>query len=142
MCATAQTIVGRISGTIKDASGAVIPGATVTVTNAATNLVRTATTDADGFYTVTNLPVGTYLIAAESQGFKRAEQSGVALAANARLTIDIALEPGQVSETVQVSTGMGETVNTTSGEVARVIDSQQVQNLALNGATPARRSTS
>jgi hypothetical protein len=133
MCATAQTIVGRISGTIKDASGAVIPGATVIVTNAATNLARTATTDADGFYTLTNLPVGTYLIAAESQGFKRAEQSGVALAADARLTIDIALEPGQVSETVQVSTGMGETVNTTSGEVARVIDSQQVQNLALNG---------
>ncbi|MDT5159134.1 MAG: hypothetical protein QOH51_3491 [Acidobacteriota bacterium] len=133
MGASAQTSVGRISGTIKDASGAVVPGSTVTVTNAATNLLRTATTDADGFYTVTNLPVGTYVVAAESSGFKRAEQAGVALAADARLTIDLALEPGQVSETVQVSTAMGETVNTTSGEVARVVDSQQVQNLALNG---------
>src|SRR5947209_6352026 len=89
--ANAQTIVGRISGTIKDASGAVVPGSTVTVTNAATNLVRTATTDADGFYTVTNLPVGTYAISAESSGFKKAELSGVALAADARLTIDLAL---------------------------------------------------
>ncbi len=131
--ASAQTIVGRISGTISDASGAVVPGATVTVTNTATNLVRTATTDADGFYTVTNLPVGTYSVTAESQGFKRAEQRGVALTADARLTVDLGLEPGQVTETVQVSTALGETVNTTSGEVARVVDSQQVQNLALNG---------
>jgi len=129
----AQTSVGRVSGTVTDASGAVVPGASVTVTNAATNLVRTATTDADGFYTVTNLPVGTYAVSAESQGFKRAEQRGVALTADARLTVDMALEPGQVTETVQVSTALGETVNTTSGEVARVIDSQQVQNLALNG---------
>ncbi len=129
----AQTNVGRLSGTITDATGAVVTGASVTVTNAATNLVRTATTDADGFYTVTNLPVGTYVVAAESQGFKRAEQRGVALTADARLTVDMALEPGQVTETVQVSTALGETVNTTSGEVARVIDSQQVQNLALNG---------
>ena len=131
--ASAQTVVGRVSGTVRDASGAVVPGANVTVTNAATNLVRTATTDADGFYTVTNLPVGTYVVAAESQGFKRAEQTGVALTADARLTVDISLEPGQVTETVQVSTALGETVNNTSGEVARVIDSQQVQNLALNG---------
>jgi hypothetical protein len=131
--ASAQTVVGRVSGTVSDASGAVVPGAAVTVTNAATNLVRTAATDADGFYTVTNLPVGTYAVTAESQGFKRAEQRGVALTADARLTIDLALEPGQVTETVQVSTALGETVNNTSGEVARVIDSQQVQNLALNG---------
>ena len=131
--ARAQTVVGRISGTVTDATGAVVPGASVTATNSATNLVRTATADADGFYTVTNLPVGTYVVAAESQGFKRAEQRGVALTADARLTIDMALEPGQVTETVQVSTALGETVNNTSGEVARVIDSQQVQNLALNG---------
>ena len=63
--AVAQTIVGRISGTVKDATGAVVPGAAVTVTNSATNLVRTATTDEDGFYTVTNLPVGTYSVLAE-----------------------------------------------------------------------------
>ncbi|HWS90645.1 MAG TPA: carboxypeptidase regulatory-like domain-containing protein [Pyrinomonadaceae bacterium] len=131
--ASAQTVVGRISGTVTDSAGASVPGATVTVTNAATNLVRTAVADADGFYTVTNLPVGTYVVAAESQGFKRAEQRGVALTADARLTVDVALEPGQVTETVQVSTALGETVNNTSGEVARVIDSQQVQNLALNG---------
>ena len=55
--AQGQTIFGRISGTVTDSSGAVVPNAAVTITNSATNLVRTATTDDGGFYTVTNLPV-------------------------------------------------------------------------------------
>src|SRR5882672_8621953 len=129
----AQTVVGRISGTVRDASGAVVPNTTVTATNAATNLARSGITDGDGFYTVTNLPAGIYTVTAEQTNFKKAVQEGVSVTADARLTIDIALEAGQVSEMVQVVTTAGETVNTTSGEVARVIDKQQVQNLALNG---------
>ncbi len=129
----AQTVVGRISGTVTDSSGAVIPNATVTVRNNATNLERTAVTDGEGFYTVTNLPVGSYTIAVEQKGFKKSVQTDNVLAADTRLTVNIALEPGAVSETVEVSTAAGETVNTTSGEVARVVDKRQVQNLALNG---------
>ena len=128
-----QTIFGRISGTVKDSNGGAVPNATVTITNAATNLVRTATTDEDGFYTATNLPVGTYTILVARDGFKRAQQTGVVLAADGRLTQDMTLEVGQVTETVEVSSGVGETVNTTSGEIARVVDQRQVQNLALNG---------
>ncbi len=128
-----QTNFGRISGSVKDANGAGIPNANVTITNTATNSARTVVTDGDGFYTATNLPVGAYVIAAVANGFKKAEQAGLALAADSRLTVDLALEPGQVTETVQVTTAVGETVNTTSGEVARVVDQRQVQNLALNG---------
>src|SRR5713226_8911221 len=128
-----QTVFGRISGTVKDSNGAAIPNATVTITNLATNLVRTAATDGDGFYTVTNLPAGTYSVAAVGAGFKKASQLGITVVADARLTVDVTLEPGQVTETVQVSTVAGETVNTTSGEVGRLIDQRQVQNLALNG---------
>jgi Carboxypeptidase regulatory-like domain len=128
-----QTNFGRISGSVKDSNGAAIPNANVTITNQATNLVRTATADSEGFYTATNLPVGTYSVAAVQNGFKHATQSGVAVTADARLTVDIMLEPGQVTETVQISSVAGETVNTTSGEVARVVDKRQVQNLALNG---------
>src|SRR2546423_4900730 len=128
-----QTIFGRVSGTVKDSSGGAVPHATVTITNAATNLPRTLTTDEDGFYTATNLPVGTYTILVARDGFKKAEQAGVVEAADARLTQDLTLAVGQVTETVQVSTSVGETVNTTSGEVARVVDQRQVQNLALNG---------
>lgn len=128
-----QTNSGRVSGSVKDSNGGAIPNAQVTITNTATNSARTVVTDGDGFYTATNLPAGTYTIAAVGNGFKKAEQSGITLAADARLTLDLALEPGQVTETVQVSTAVGETVNTTSGEVARVVDQRQVQNLALNG---------
>jgi len=128
-----QTNFGRISGSVKDSNGAAIPNASVTITNQATNLVRTATADSEGFYTATNLPVGSYSVAAVQNGFKHATQSGVAVTADARLTVDITLEPGQVTETVQISSVAGETVNTTSGEVARVVDKRQVQNLALNG---------
>ena len=129
-----QTIVGRISGTVKDSSGGVVPNAMVTVTNKANNLVRTATTDEGGFYTVTTLPVGNYSVMVEQKGFKKSVQGDNVLAADARLTVDITLELGDVSETVQVAAdSAGETVNTTSGEVARVVDKRQVQNLALNG---------
>ena len=128
-----QTIFGRISGTVKDTAGAAIPNTTVTVTNPANNLTRTATTDDDGFYTVTNLPVGSYSVEAERTGFKKAAQSGISVVADARLTVDVTLEAGQVTETVQVTSIAGETVNTTSGEVGRLVDQRQVQNLALNG---------
>jgi hypothetical protein len=128
-----QTVFGRISGTVSDSSGAVIPNAAVTVTNIATNAMRTAVTDDSGFYTVTNLPVGTYTVTVERTGFKKANQTGNVLTADQRLTVNIDLEAGNVTETVEVSTVAGETVNTTSGEVARVVDSRQVQNLALNG---------
>jgi hypothetical protein len=131
--ASGQATSGRISGTVTDSSGAVIPNAAVTVTNSATNLVRTTQTDDSGFYTVTNLPVGTYSVQVERTGFKKANQTDNALAADTRLTINVALEAGAVSETVEVSTAAGETVNTTSGEVARIVDRRQVQNLALNG---------
>ncbi len=131
--AIAQTIVGRISGTVTDTSGAVVVNAAVTATNTATNLSRTAMSDSSGFYTLTNLPAGNYTVTAEQTNFKKAVQEGVSLTADGRLTVDISLEAGAVTESVQITTSLGETVNTTSGEVARVIDSQQVTNLALNG---------
>ena len=66
-CHTAfgQTVFGRISGTVTDSSGAVVPNATVTIHNNATNSERTTVTDGEGFYTVTNLPVGSYTISVE-----------------------------------------------------------------------------
>ena len=131
--AAAQTSFGRISGTVTDSTGASVPSATVTVTDPSRNLLRTATTDSSGFYTVTNLPVGTYDVLVEMTNFKKSIKPGNALSADSRLTVDFTIEAGQISETVQVEPTSGETVNTTSGEVGKVIDNQQVSNLALNG---------
>lgn len=128
-----QTVVGRISGTVQDSNGASVPNASIKVINNATNSERTVTSDENGFYTITNLPAGTYTIEAEQKGYKKALVSGQNVTADARLTVDLRLEAGEVSETVEIVATSGETVNTTSGEVARVVDRQQVQNLALNG---------
>lgn len=129
----AQTVVGRISGTVQDANGAGVPNASVKVINTANNSERTVTSDENGFYTITNLPVAVYRMEAEAKGYKKALVSGQSVTADARLTVDMKLEVGEVSETVEIVGAAGETVNTTSGEVSRVIDQQQVQNLALNG---------
>src|SRR5215813_6130816 len=131
--AFAQTITGRISGTVTDASGGAVTGAAVKVTNVGTDISRTAMTDPNGFYVVTNLPVGDYAVLVEKQGFKKSNKTGYTLVADGRLTVDFALETGAVSETIEVTASVGETVNSVSGEVSRVIDQSQVQELALNG---------
>lgn len=127
-----QTLVGQISGIIRDGSGGVVPGVAVVVVNDDTGASREAITDGGGFYVVTNLAVGPYTVRAELPGFKRGVKSGNQLVSDGRLTVDFRLEPGAVSETVEVVARIGEGVNTTSGEVARVIDREQVENLALN----------
>jgi len=129
----AQTTTGRISGTVTDPAGAAVPGATVTVTDPSTSFSRSAMTDDGGFYTVTNIPVGTYTVTVEKASFKKSFRNGNVVSADTRITVDFALEVGQVAEVVEVTQTSGETVNTTSGEVAKTIDSQQVSNLALNG---------
>src|SRR5262245_51341253 len=73
--ALAQTITGRISGTVTDSNGAAVPGVTVKIINEATQQVRNATADPNGFYVATNLPVGNYSVTVEHQGFKKATKT-------------------------------------------------------------------
>lgn len=129
----AQNITGSISGTVTDTNGATIPGATVKITHEATQQTRTTMSDPNGFYVATNMPIGNYVVTVEQRGFKRTSKSGYKLVADGRLTVDVTLEAGAVTETVEVTASTGETVNSTTGEVARVIDQAQVQDLALNG---------
>jgi hypothetical protein len=131
--ALAQAVTGRISGTVVDGSGAAVPGASVKITNTNTDISRTVMTDPNGFYVATSLAVGNYSVTVERQGFKRSTKTGYNLGADNRLTVDFSLETGNLSESVEIVATTGETVNTTSGEVARVVDQKQVQELALNG---------
>jgi hypothetical protein len=130
--AGAQSIVGQVSGTVEDASGATVPGVTVTVTHEATGLARVAATDSRGSYQFTHLPLGRYTVAAELPGFKKVVKSGYQLEADGRITVNFTLEIGQQSEVVEVESKVGETVNTVSGEIARVIDRQQLEDVPLN----------
>jgi hypothetical protein len=129
----AQTSFGQIAGTVTDNAGAVVPGANITVTNLDTKAVRTAKSDDSGYYILTNLPIGNYTVELSAPGFRGEKRSGIVITADAHVSADFSVQIGTATESVTVSAVAGETLNTTSGEVARVIDSKQVENLALNG---------
>jgi hypothetical protein len=129
--AVAQDIFGRIAGTITDSSGGVVPNIKVTITNEATQVSRTVTTDKSGYFVAEALQAGTYTVSAEQSGFRAVHKEGNNLTAGGRLTVDLSLQVGAVMETVTIN-AVGDTVNTTSGEISTTITQQQVQNLALN----------
>ena len=131
--ALAQTSFGQISGNITDSTGAVIPGATLTITEQNTHVVRTFTADTNGYYVATNLPIGTYTVTVAHPGFNTAEQKDVVIVADAKITANFTLSVGTATESVQVTASTVESLNATSGEVSRTIDTKQVENLALNG---------
>src|SRR5262245_18840128 len=121
----AQATTGRISGTVKDQSGGVLPGVTVTASERQTGFSRNAVTDGEGSYVFVNLPLGDYSVSAELSGFRKAVRSGYVLDADARLTADFELAVGELNEAVLV-VAHSETVNLTSGEIAHVVDRDQV----------------
>jgi Carboxypeptidase regulatory-like domain len=101
--AAAQLDRSRVSGTIKDSSGGIVPGATVTAINLQTQAQSVAVTDASGFYTFPNLVPGRYSVTAELQGFRKVVNENVQLDAAATLTMDFTLQAGALTETVTVS---------------------------------------
>jgi hypothetical protein len=129
----AQTITGQITGRITDASGGALPGVSVTVLNENTALSVTRVTDDRGVYVFTNLPVGRYTVSTDLAGFRKAQRTGLELTADGRMSADFTLAVGGLTESVEVTAVMGETVNRTNGEVARTIDAQQIKDLAFNG---------
>jgi hypothetical protein len=129
----AQTSFGRIAGTVTDPTGASIPGATIKITNTDTQNTRTAVTDGNGFYNVTNLAVGPYTLEASQTGFQSKQLSGINVVADGRLTANFKLTVGDINQSVEVTAQAGEALNTTSGDLSRVIETKQVENLALNG---------
>lgn len=117
--ARAQNTGGTISGTVADKTGAIIPGVAVTATNEATNVVNTVQTNSSGAYSFLTLPVGTYDVEAKQTGFQSYKQTGITLNVNDHITVDIAMEVGTVSQTVEVSANAAhvETSTATLGDV-------------------------
>jgi hypothetical protein len=129
----AQVSTGEIGGTVADASGAAVPNAKVTATNEQTNAVaRETMTSADGTYIMTLLPPGTYAVAAEVSGFRKSVQSGIELQTNQRVRVDLQLQVGQVSETVEVA-ARAPLLESQSSSLGTVIGQQIIGELPLNG---------
>ncbi len=127
----AQDITGTIEGTVLDPTGAAVPNAKVTVTNTDRNqAVRTVTTDASGTYSAVLLPVGNYSVKSEATGFKTQVHSGIVLNANDVLRINITMQVGAVSETVEVSANAA-AVELATPASEGTISGQQVRELSL-----------
>ena len=130
--AAAQQTTGSIQGRIVDAQGAAIPGVSVTGRNAATGFVRTEVSDAEGVYSLTGLPVGTYDITAELQGFNKFERKEIVVNVGQTIPLDVTMNVGGVQETITV-TGETPMVRTTDSSVGGVVDVTNIESLPLNG---------
>src|SRR5438094_162470 len=131
--AWAQSVsVAQISGTAKDPSGAVLPGVEIKVTQTDIGVSRTTITDETGSYAIPNLAVGPYRFEASLAGFSTYVQTGIVLQVNSNPVINVSLQVGQVSETLEVQADVA-MVETRSTGVGQVIDNQRVVELPLNG---------
>ena len=134
--AWAQTATAELNGRVTDSSGAVLPGVTVTATQTATGLERTAVTDGEGAYLLTNLPPGPYRLEISLQGFRGYVQTGIVLTVGATPTINAALELGSLEETVTVE-GAAPLVDVRSAGISAVVENERILELPLNGRNPA-----
>jgi hypothetical protein len=130
--ASAQEITGSIIGTVKDANGAAVKGATINVTDSAKNVVvRTVTTNDDGQFDVRDLPVTEYIVSVEAPSFKKHVETGVHVNVGQRHALDITLDVGDVAEVVTVEAAPL-AVELTTASASTVINGQQVRELSLN----------
>jgi hypothetical protein len=130
--ACSQVASAELSGTISDASGAVVANAKVIATNIATNSAREATSNSTGNYLITLLPPGDYLVTVEAPGFRKLEQRGLTLQINQQASLDLQMQVGQVSETLEV-TAQAPLLETESSSIGTVVNQKLVNQLPLNG---------
>lgn len=127
-----QAITGTIVGTVVDSSGAVIAGTSVTAKNTATGVTYNTTTGTAGFYTIPNLPPGTYDVTAQYKGFKTGASNGNLVQVQQSTRIDFTLSAGQMTQTVEV-TGAPPVVESTTSDIGTLIDTKQINSLPING---------
>ena len=131
----AQTSTSLISGVVRDPSGAVIAGATVTLSNEATGITLKQSSTEAGVYAFPSIVVGTYTVKVEQPGFKTYSRTGNTVQISTPLTVDIALEVGATTESVQVSAS-AESLQTSNATIGNVVEQKAIANLPLNGRNP------
>ena len=128
----AQLGTATMYGNVTDPSGAVIVGATVTVTNSNTGFVRQTTTNPQGQYNLPSLTPGSYNVRVDSTGFRRAERTNITLQVAQNARIDVSLQLGQAAETVEI-TAQAPLIESQSASLGQVVDTQKIVALPLNG---------
>src|SRR5437899_5947733 len=125
-----QAVNATLLGTITDSTDASVPNTKVTITEVNTGISRSATTNDSGNYTFANLPPGTYSVSAEQTGFKRATRTGVDVLVNSTARVDLVLQPGQISETVEV-TAEAPMLQSERADTGRKIETKEIEDLPL-----------
>src|SRR5688500_16364777 len=125
----------QVTGTVRDQSGGVLPGVDVTVIQTDTGFTRSAVTDENGNYTLTNLPIGPYRLQASLSGFRAYQQTGIVLQVGSNPVIPVAMALGELSETVSVEAA-APLVETRNPSIGTVIENERVEELPLNGRNP------
>src|SRR5712692_7976521 len=128
----AQGSSATITGTVKDVSGAVLQGTTVTVKHLDTGLTRTDQADTSGSFSIPSLPVGAYEITAEKMGFRREVRRGIDLVVAQQAVVNLTLQVGSIDQQVTV-TDAAPLVNTTLSSTSGLVSEAQVKDLPLNG---------
>src|SRR5215467_11368743 len=129
---SAQTTTATIAGVVQDASGAVIPGVSVTAKNLETGITRTATTDEGGRYTVPDLTLGNYEVEAQLPGFQTEVRTGITLTVGRAAVVNFALKVGQLSDKVTI-TEEAPLVESTTSAMSSLVDARTIRDLPLNG---------
>jgi len=122
-----QTITASLEGDVRDSTGATVPGARVRVINADTNVAASLVTGPDGRFVAPALSSGRYSVVVEAAGFKKAERSGIVLQVNQSARIELILEVGAITETVEI-TGAAPLLESTSSAIGQVIDNRTITN--------------
>ena len=128
--AYSQAVNATLLGTVTDASGAVVPNAKITITEVNTGVSRSGQTNESGNYTFPDLPPGQYSVTVEASGFKKETRRDIALAVNSTQRVDIQLQPGEVTETIEI-TGAAPALQTDRADTGRNIDTMVVSELPV-----------
>jgi hypothetical protein len=137
--ASAQTVNSTVTGVVRDTAGAVIPGAKVTLTDAATKLSVNTTTNGEGFYLFNDIRSGYYTVDAEATGFKKSEIRDVKVDVGVPATVNVHLEAGQIAEVITTTASDSQAlVNTENAQLTATIFAKQINDLPLNGRNPVQ----
>lgn len=137
--ASAQTTTATVNGTVKDAQGAVVAGAAVTLVDMATGREVTASTNSEGAFVFTDVRSGDYVLTAEAPGFKKTETRGVKVNVGMPATVNLELQPGGVAEVVTTTASEAQAlVNTENAELGTTVYTEQINDLPLNGRNPVQ----
>ncbi len=137
IAAIAQSVNTRVNGTVEDPNGAVISGATVVLTDKATNRQVTTTSNDEGFFRFSDVRAGSYMLSVERAGFKKSQVQNVVVHVDQSATVNVVLELGDINEVVTTTSGESQlVVNTDNGELSTTVLQRQIQDLPLNGRNP------